>query len=113
LLDGFARHEIGRGFGKPGYRHYFFEVSGNDLIALFRVAEVEPLAEKEHGYPTAGPFIFDHVSFGVETEETLWELKDRLNAAGFWVSKVIDHGFISTSIVDIDLMSGLDMMDSK
>ncbi|MFH1090076.1 MAG: VOC family protein, partial [Pseudomonadota bacterium] len=34
------------------------------------------------------------VSFGVESEEQLWELKDRLTAAGFPVSGVIDHGFI-------------------
>jgi hypothetical protein len=42
----------------------------------------------------SGPFIFDHVSFGVETEDDLWELKDKLNTAGFEVSDVIDHGFI-------------------
>jgi hypothetical protein len=32
--------------------------------------------------------------FGVETEEDLWALKDRLEAAGFPVSDVVDHGFI-------------------
>ena len=42
----------------------------------------------------SGPFIFDHISFGVETEDALWELKDRVEAAGFYVSDVIDHGFI-------------------
>ncbi len=41
-----------------------------------------------------GPFTFDHVSFGVEGEDDLWELRDRLDAAGFWVSEVVDHGFI-------------------
>jgi hypothetical protein len=44
--------------------------------------------------PVKGSFIFDHVSFGVETEEDLWELKEKLYAAGFEVSDVIDHGFI-------------------
>jgi hypothetical protein len=34
------------------------------------------------------------VAFGVDDEEALWELKDRLVAAGEWVSEVIDHGFI-------------------
>lgn len=53
-----------------------------------------PVEEKEHGYPVKGPFIFDHVSFGVEEEDGLWELKDKLEAAGFEVSMVIDHGFI-------------------
>jgi hypothetical protein len=41
-----------------------------------------------------GPFIFDHVSFGVQTADDLWQLKDTLEAAGANVSDVIDHGFI-------------------
>jgi catechol 2,3-dioxygenase-like lactoylglutathione lyase family enzyme len=80
--------------GKPGYRHYFFEISENDLIAFFEWPGVSPVEEKEHGYPVKGPFIFDHVSFGVEEDEDLWAIKDRLTAAGFEVSEVIDHGFI-------------------
>jgi catechol 2,3-dioxygenase-like lactoylglutathione lyase family enzyme len=82
------------GLGKPGYRHYFFEISENDLIAFFEWPGINPVEEKEHGYPVKGPFIFDHVSFGVEKEADLWELKDKLEAAGFEVSEVIDHGFI-------------------
>lgn len=82
------------GLGKPGYRHYFFQISDKDMIAFFEWPGVKPVEEKEHGRPVSGPFIFDHVSFGVETEEELWELKDRLNAAEIWVSEVIDHGFI-------------------
>ncbi len=31
--------------------------------------------------------------FGREADD-LWELKARLEAAGFWASEVIDHGFI-------------------
>jgi catechol 2,3-dioxygenase-like lactoylglutathione lyase family enzyme len=82
------------GLGKPGYRHYFFEISEDDLIAFFEWPGVVPVEEKEHGYPVKGPYIFDHVSFGVEREEDLWEIKDRLEASGFEVSEVIDHGFI-------------------
>jgi catechol 2,3-dioxygenase-like lactoylglutathione lyase family enzyme len=82
------------GLGQPGYRHYFFEISENDLIAFFEWPGVKPVPQKDHGRPVTGPYIFDHVSFGVETEEDLWETKDRLSAAGFWVSDVIDHGFI-------------------
>ncbi len=82
------------GIGHPGYRHYFFEISQTDLIAFFEWPGVEPMLQKDHGAPTKGPFGFDHVSFGVETEEALWELKARLEAAGFWVSEVVDHGFI-------------------
>ncbi len=82
------------GLGEPGYRHYFFEISKDDLIAFFEWPEVKPVREKEHGLPVAGPFIFDHVSFGIDTEDELWMLKDKLEAAGFSVSDVIDHGFI-------------------
>jgi len=82
------------GLGKPGYRHYFFEISENDLIAFFEWPGVQPVPDKDHGRPVEGPFIFDHVSFGVETEEDLWEVKDKLAAAEFWVSEMIDHGFI-------------------
>ena len=82
------------GLGQPGYRHYFFEISENDLIAFFEWTGVKAVPEKVHGQPVKGPFIFDHVSFGIETEDNLWELKDKLSAAGFEVSDVIDHGFI-------------------
>jgi catechol 2,3-dioxygenase-like lactoylglutathione lyase family enzyme len=82
------------GLGQPGYRHYFFEISEDDLVAFFEWPGVEMAPHKDHGRPVTGPFIFDHVSFGVETEEDLWRLKDKLSAAGFRVSDVIDHGFI-------------------
>ncbi|NJD76153.1 MAG: VOC family protein [Candidatus Methanoperedens sp.] len=82
------------GLGQPGYRHYFFETSPFDLIAFFEWEGVEPMKKKEHGRPVEGQFGFDHVSFGVKSEDDLWELKDKLESAGFWVSRVIDHGFI-------------------
>jgi catechol 2,3-dioxygenase-like lactoylglutathione lyase family enzyme len=82
------------GMGKQGYRHYFFEVSSNNFLAFFEWPEVEPAPLKDHGFPVKGPLIFDHVSFGVSAEDDLWKLKDNLAAAGFWVSEMIDHGFI-------------------
>ncbi len=82
------------GLGSAGYRHYFFHISDHDMIAFFEWPGVRPVKEKEHGRPVEGPLIFDHVSFGVEDEEELWKLKDRLTAADIWVSEVIDHGFI-------------------
>lgn len=85
---------LAAGLGEPGYRHYFFEISEHDLLAFFEWTGAEPVEEKDHGYPVAGPKIFDHVSLGVETEEDLWELRDKLSAAGFPVSGMIDHGFI-------------------
>jgi catechol 2,3-dioxygenase-like lactoylglutathione lyase family enzyme len=82
------------GLGRPGYRHYFFELSETDMVAFFEWPGVEPTPEKDHGAPVKGPISFDHVSFGVETKESLWELKDKLEAAGSWASEVVDHGFI-------------------
>ena len=82
------------GLGRGGYRHYFFQISDTDLIAFFEWPGVEAVEEKDHGRPVKGPFIFDHVSFGVASEDDLWALKDRISAAGFEVSDVIDHGFI-------------------
>lgn len=82
------------GLGQHGYRHYFFEISENDMIAFFEWPDVSPIEEKEHGRRVSGRVAFDHVSFGVESREMLLELKDRIDAAGFWVSEVIDHGFI-------------------
>jgi len=82
------------GLGTPGYRHYFFQISETDLIAFFEWPDIEPVHPKTHGLPVKGPFIFDHVSFGVETQEDLWEIAAKLDAAGFSVSDMIDHGFI-------------------
>jgi len=82
------------GIGERKYRQYFFELSQNDMIAFFEWPAVEKVPVKDHGVPVAGPFAFDHVSFGVDGDDALWELKDRLEAAGFWVSDLMDHGFI-------------------
>jgi catechol 2,3-dioxygenase-like lactoylglutathione lyase family enzyme len=82
------------GLGRPGYRHYFFEISPHDMIAFFEWPDVENIPEKDHGVPVSGPFAFDHISFEVEGEADLWELRDRLEAAGIWVSEPINHGFI-------------------
>jgi catechol 2,3-dioxygenase-like lactoylglutathione lyase family enzyme len=82
------------GLGKPGGRQYFFELAPGALLGFFEWPGVEPLALKDHGYPARGPFAFDHLAISVQDEQDLWELKDRLEAAGFWVSEPIDHAFI-------------------
>lgn len=82
------------GLGEPGFRHYFFEISDTDTIAFFEWSGVESVKPKKHGQPVTGPFVFDHIAFGVDTVEELWELKDKLDAAGFDSSDMIDHGFI-------------------
>jgi len=80
--------------GRPGFRHYFFEISEHDMIAFFEWPDVDKVPEKDHGAPVKGPFVFDHISFEVESEGDLWTLKDRLEAVEIWVSEVINHGFI-------------------
>ncbi len=82
------------GLGKKGYKLYLFEMSANNYIVFFEWPDVQPVEEKDHGYPVSGPFVFDHVSFAVDNDEGLWELRDKIDAAGFWVSDMIDHGFI-------------------
>jgi len=82
------------GLGNHSYRHYFFEISEHDLIAFFEWPDVEKIYEKDHGVPVKGLFAFDHVSIGLESEDDLWYLKQKIEAAGFWVSEIIDHGFI-------------------
>ena len=116
------------GLGRPGYRHYFFELSDRDMIAFFEWPQSAPLPEKDHGVPVAGPVAFDHIAIGVATDDDLWELKDRLEAAEFWVSEVIDHGFIhsiysfdpnnipiefSAPVADIDLRRHPQMRDTS
>ena len=80
--------------GRKGYRQYFFEISKTDLIAFFEWPEVGPVPEKDHGVPVKGPVAFDHVSIGVDTLKDLLMVKEKLSAADFWVSEIIDHGFI-------------------
>jgi catechol 2,3-dioxygenase-like lactoylglutathione lyase family enzyme len=80
--------------GRPGYRQYFFELPPSSMITFFEWPDVEPGIEKDHGAPIQGKVTFDHVSIGVRTKDSLWQLKDMLDAAGFWVSEVVDHGFI-------------------
>ena len=82
------------GLGTGRYRHYFFEISPQDMIAFFEWPDVENIAEKDHGVPVKGPLAFDHVSIGVGSDDDLRELKGRFEAAELWVSEIIDHGFI-------------------
>lgn len=82
------------GLGRAGYRHYFFEISAHDMISFFEWPAVQPIPEKDHGVPVKGPAAFDHVAIGVSSDDDLWEIRARLEAAGFWASEVIDHGFI-------------------
>jgi catechol 2,3-dioxygenase-like lactoylglutathione lyase family enzyme len=82
------------GLGKQGYRLYFFEISPQNYVVFFEWPSVEPVPEKDHGMPFNGPMVFDHVSFAVDNDESLILLRQTLDAAGFWVSDLMDHGII-------------------
>jgi hypothetical protein len=64
------------------------------MLAFFEWPEAQPVQEKDHGVPVKGPVVFDHIAIGVVSDDDLWDLKARLEAADIWVSEVIDHGFI-------------------
>ena len=107
------------GLGHPAYRHYFFEISPDHMIAFFEWPGVKPAVEKDHGAPVKGPVVFDHVALGVQSQGALWELKDKLEAAGFWASEVVDHGFIHSlysfdpNNIPIEFSFGVRMADLR
>ena len=80
--------------GKQGYKMYFFSVSERQYVGFFEWPGIEPVEEKEAGYPQKGRMAFDHFALGVDSDEDLWRIRDQIDAAGFWVSEIIDHGFI-------------------
>ena len=82
------------GFGNEGFRHYFFEIDEKNTLAFFEWDGAKPVGQKHHGVPFKGPIVFDHIAFGVDSSEEAWQLKDKLEAAGFECSDMIDHVFI-------------------
>ena len=80
--------------GAPGYRQYFFAAGERTLVAFFEWTGAEPVPEKDHGAPVRGPIVFDHVALELAGMDDLFDLRDRLAAAGFWVSEAMDQGFV-------------------
>lgn len=94
------------GFGYEGYRHYFFQI-GDSYIAFIQYEEAKPMEyNKFHGDRTDLPIGFDHISFTVDSKESLFEIKDKLDAANIEVHGVIDHGLV-WSIYFFDPVSNL------
>ncbi|MCZ6473671.1 MAG: VOC family protein [SAR324 cluster bacterium] len=81
------------GVGNGEFKHYFFQITPSDSIAFFSYSQATPMEIKNHGTPTSAPLGFDHVSIGVNTKADLFQLKDKLEAAGYPVSGAVDHGF--------------------
>lgn len=76
------------------FKLYSFEISDELSIAFFQWPTVEKNVFKQPGQPVKGPYGFDHLMIGVETEDDLFFLRDKFLMAGIEVSEVIDHGFI-------------------
>ncbi len=85
--------ELHAGIGHDGYRHYFFRC-GNTQVAFFEYEGAKPMERKFHGSPTEQPLGFDHVAFTVDSRDTLFAFKDKLEAAGLDVAGAVDHGTI-------------------
>lgn len=82
--------------GAPGYRQYFFAAGARTLVSFFEWTGAEPVPEKDHVVPVPGPIAFDHVALEVGGVEDLFDLRDRISAAGLWVSEVMDQGFVQS-----------------
>lgn len=80
--------------GSPTYRQYFFKISEKELVVFFEWPKAQKLPEREHGYPTSRPLGFDHISFSVESKQDLFLLKATLEKNNFWVSEILNHGYI-------------------
>lgn len=52
--------------GQPGYRQYFFDIGGRNLLTFFEWPGVEAVPEKDHGAPLRGPFAFDPNGIPIE-----------------------------------------------
>ena len=76
------------------YRHYFFALGEGNTIAFFEWPGMVEEFHKPAGTPVRGRVQFDHVSFNVENEEALLELKTRLEQNKVEVTRVVDHRII-------------------
>lgn len=81
------------GIGHDGYRHYFFQMDTGQ-IAFFEYDGARPMEMKFHGVKSEKPLGFDHVALTVASKQSLFQLKDKLEAAGVEVTGAVDHGVI-------------------
>ncbi len=72
-------------------RHYFFKLGPGSCLSFFEWPGVELLPRKDAGVPAAGRQ-FDHVTIGVDSEETLIAIQNRARKAGIQASDIRDHG---------------------
>ena len=75
-------------------RQYAFSVSAQMMVVFFEWEGVEKLPRKRHGEPVKGPFGFDHLAIGLKSLAYLHNIQDRMVAADFPVTDVMDHGYL-------------------
>lgn len=81
------------GIGHDGFRHYFLMLGdGTTQIAFFEYEGASIMERKFPGDRTSAPLGFDHLSFTINSKESLFGMKDRLEAAGVEVHGAVDHG---------------------
>ena len=73
-------------------RHYFFKLGQASCLSFFEWPGVELPERKDAGIP-ANRRQFDHVTIGVDSEETLIAIQKRVREAGIQASDIVDHGF--------------------
>lgn len=73
-------------------RHYFFGLGSSSCLSFFEWPDVELSPRKDAGVPAAGRQ-FDHVTIGVESEEVLINLQDRVRSVNLHAGEIVDHGF--------------------
>ena len=84
---------IAGGSGDQRMRHYFFSLGPQSCLAFFEWPGVEMPDRKDAGLRASGRQ-FDHVSIGVDSEETLLELQRRTRDARVPASDVVDHDMV-------------------
>ena len=79
----------------PAFRHYFFEFDQGNTVAFFEYRDQElEMYSKPAGVPYPKASQFDHLALGLQDEEALLRLRDRLKEHDCEVTDVVDHGIL-------------------
>ena len=75
------------------FKLYLFEITELLSLAFFQWPNVRPIAKKLPGKIIRGQWWFDHIRIGVDSEDDLWRLKQKIEHAGISTSEITDYGF--------------------